>query len=152
VETSGSLSLYVILGAITYFLLALGFSVAHYRSHRPVLEFGAMMQILAPNTVVGVSARRRWLGVLRHIAPVGLSEASRKEVAQRLDGGGIVGTMRWPGATRRRQARLMKLVGIALDPAVKKTLIVTEPCSRSRDLSQAALIDPVGTTTVLWLT
>lgn len=152
VETSGSLSLFVILGSITAFLLAFGFSITHYRIHRPVLEFGAMMGLLAPNTVVAVSARRRWLGVLRHITPLGLSQSAKQDVARRLGAEGVVGSMKWPGASRRRQARLMKLVGIGLDPAAKEYLIVTEPCSRSRDLSQAALVDPVGTSTVLWLT
>jgi hypothetical protein len=152
VETSGSLSLFVILGAISAFLLALGFSIAHYRFRRPVLEFGAMMTLLAPTTVIAVSARRRWLGALRHITPVGLSDAARKDVARRLGAGSIVGSMHWPGASRRRQVRLRKLVGIGLDPAATKILLVTEPCSRSRDLSEAALVDPVGTTTVLWLT
>jgi hypothetical protein len=46
----------------------------------------------------------------------------------------------------------MKLVGVRLDPAATMTVIVTEPCSRSRDLAETASIDPVGTTTVLWLT
>jgi hypothetical protein len=152
VETSGSLSLFALLGGIAAFLMALGFSIAHYRTRRPVLGFGAMMALLSPTTIVAVSARGRWLGALRHIAPVGLSRTAREEAAQRLQAAGAVGSMRWPGASGRRLARLKKLVEIHLDPAAATTVIVSEPCSRSRDLAETTAIDPVGTTTVLWVT
>jgi hypothetical protein len=151
-QTAGSIRLFAMLGAITAFLLALGVSIAHYRLRRPVLEFGAMMALLSPTTVVAVSARKRWLGVLRHIAPVSLSRTAKEDVAQRLRATGGVGSIQWPGASARRLTRIMKLVRVRSDPATTATVIVAEPCSRSRDLSEAALIDPVGTLTVLWLT
>lgn len=152
VETSGSLRLFAILGATAAFLLALGFSIAHYRTRRPVLEFGAMMELLSPPAVIAVSARRRRLGVLRHLAPVGLSREAMFDAAQRLRAAGRVGSMQWPGASNRRLARIMELVGVHIDPAATMTVIVAEPCSPSRELSEAASLDPMGRTTVLWLT
>ncbi len=151
VESAGSLGLFAILGATGAFLLALGATIAHYRTRRPVLEFGAMMALLSPSAVVAVSARRRWLGALRHIAPVGLSRTARDQAAQRLRATGSVGSIRWPGASDRRLRRLMKLVGVGLDPMATVTVIVSEPSSGSRDLAEIASIDPVGRTTVLWL-
>jgi hypothetical protein len=151
VESAGSLGLFAILGATGALLLALGATIAHYRTRRPVLEFGAMMTLLSPSAVVAVSARRGWLGALRHIAPVGLSRTARDQAAQRLRTTGGVGSIRWPGASERRLRRLTKLAGVGLDPDATVTVIVSEPCSRSRDLAEIASIDPVGRTTVLWL-
>ena len=152
VETNGSLGLFAILGATTAFLLALGVSVAHYRTRRPVLSFGTMMSLLAPTRVVAVSARRRWLGALRHIVPVSLSRPAMFDASQGVHSAGRVGSMRWPGASSRRLERLMDVVGLRIDPAATMNVIVAEPSSPSRELAEAASMDTVGTTTFLWLT
>jgi hypothetical protein len=152
VESAGSLSLFVILGALAAFLLAFGLSIAHYRTRRPVLAFGTMMALLSPTKVVAVSARRRWLGALRHVAPVSLSRPAMFDASQGLHAAGRVGSMRWPGASSRRLERVMDVVGVRIDPAATMTVIVAEPASPSRELAEAASFDPVGTTTLLWLT
>jgi hypothetical protein len=46
----------------------------------------------------------------------------------------------------------MDVVGVRIDPAATMTVIVAEPASPSRELAEAASFDPVGTTTLLWLT
>jgi hypothetical protein len=152
VESAGSISLFVILGALAAFLLAFGVSIAHYRTRRPVLSFGSMMALVSPTRVVAVPARRRWLGALRHITPVSLSRPAMFDASQGLHSAGRIGSMRWPGGSSRRLERLMDVVGLRIDPAATMTVVVAEPASPSRELAEAASIDPVGTTTVLWLT
>ncbi len=146
----GSPPLFAGLGATVALLIAFGGAIAHYRIRRPVLELQPAMAVLSPTRVVAISARGRWAGALRHMMPVQLSSSARLRAVERLQLNDTVADIRWPSSSGRRLKRIAHLLDVHREPDAEVLVIVVDPCSRSRDLAEAA-IGTDAPTIALWL-
>jgi hypothetical protein len=131
-------------------LIALGMTIVHYRTRRPILSLGAATAIVEPTDVVSVPERWRALGTLRHVLPPVLSASATSFASRRLrpDDGRVA--LSWPGTSSRRVTRLCEALGLEIDPDAERTVIVADPRSRVRDLEDA-LVDNGHQLTLLWL-
>lgn len=146
-----SLPVFAALGASVGLLFGAGVAIVHFRTRRPVLTIGTAEGLVGLDDVVSVPHRWRALGVLRHWLPTSLSASARGLATGRLHGDGSTVMVRWAGASPRRAARMGEILGLDVDPGGARTVVVAEPNSRSRDLSEdpTARRDPGAT--LLWL-
>ena len=106
--------------------------------------------VSAPTRVVAISARGWWAGALRHMMPVQLSSSARLRAVERLQLNDTVADIRWPSSSGRRLKRIANLLDVHREPDAEVLVIVVDPCSRSRDLAEAA-IETDAPTIALWL-
>jgi hypothetical protein len=150
VPSTASLPVFAMLGATTALLLALAGCILHARTRRPVLTLGRAVALVRPTEVASAPERWHRLGVLRRALPPRLSSDARSMIAMdlRLDGAPL--DLRWPGASPGRPRRLARALGVRLDPAAPRRIVVADPCSSERDLEHP-LRTNASSVALLWL-